>query len=195
MISSGPAGALPVELLLAAYANGLFPMAHDDGALYWHDPDPRAVFDIHLVAPDERTSRVIRQGRYSTTMDRNFGDVIRNCAAREETWIDQRIILGFEELHRAGRAHSVEVWEDTRLAGGIYGVAIGGAFFGESMFGYDNAGKVAFHALVRHLRVKGFSLFDTQYINDFTARLGAREIPQVEFKRELNNAIALPVSF
>lgn len=186
---------LPVELLLSAYREGIFPMAQEDGELHWHCPDPRAVFDLVDLVPDRTTARVLRSGKFSTTIDRAFEQVITACADRENTWLDQRLIRSYVELHRAGHAHSVEVWRGDELAGGLYGAAIGAAFFGESMFGMANAGKVAFYTLAAHLREHGFALFDTQYANEFTASLGAKEIPRSEFMKTLETAIKMPANF
>ena len=187
---------IPPEILVKAYRKGLFPMCHEDGELYWHDPDPRAVFTLDTLEPDRSTARIIRSGRFTITRDKAFAEVIAACADREGTWIDERIKASYVALHRAGHAHSMEAWQDKELVGGIYGVAVGGAFFGESMFTRaSNAGKVAFHALVAHLRERGFVLFDSQYINDFTAQLGAVEHPRERFKRDLKAALRLPVTF
>ena len=187
---------IPPEILVKAYRKGLFPMCHEDGELYWHDPDPRAVFPLDTLDPDRRTARIIRSGRFTITRDSAFAEVIAACAEREDTWIDERIKASYVALHLAGHAHSMEAWEGQELVGGIYGVAVGGAFFGESMFSRaSNAGKVAFHALVAHLRVRGFVLFDSQYINDFTAQLGAVEHPRERFKQDLKAALKLPVAF
>jgi leucyl/phenylalanyl-tRNA--protein transferase len=187
---------IPPEILVKAYRKGLFPMCHEDGELYWHDPDPRAVFTLDTLEPDRRTARIIRSGRFTITRDKAFAEVIAACADREGTWIDERIKASYVALHRAGHAHSMEAWQDKELVGGIYGVAVGGAFFGESMFTRaSNAGKVAFHALVAHLRERGFVLFDSQYINDFTAQLGAVEHPRERFKQDLKAALRLPVTF
>jgi leucyl/phenylalanyl-tRNA--protein transferase len=187
---------IPPEILVKAYRKGLFPMCHEDGELYWHDPDPRAVFTLDTLEPDRRTARIIRSGRFTITRDKAFAEVIAACAEREDTWIDERIKASYVALHRAGHAHSMEAWQDQELVGGIYGVAVGGAFFGESMFTRaSNSGKVAFHALVAHLRERGFVLFDSQYINDFTAQLGAVEHPRERFRQDLKAALRLPVTF
>ncbi|MBK8497597.1 MAG: leucyl/phenylalanyl-tRNA--protein transferase [Flavobacteriales bacterium] len=186
---------IPAEELLAAYRHGRFPMAHDDGELHWHDPDPRAIFDLNTLWPDERTDRLMRSGRFVIHTDADFDEVVRRCADRDETWIDARIKASYQELHRLGHAHSAEVCEQGTLVGGIYGVAIGGAFFGESMFGVNNAGKLAFYALAARLQRQGFMLFDTQYINPFTQQLGAFEVPKAQFLKILAAAIDLPVRF
>lgn len=187
---------IPVNELLALYASGRFPMAHEDGQIHAHEPDPRAVFPLDRLVPDARLRRLVRSGRFSMTMDKAFPAVINACADRPDTWIDPCIMTSYVDLHHAGHAHSVETWECGRLVGGIYGVALGGAFFGESMFSrVSNAGKVAFHTLVEHLQERGFQLFDTQYINPFTRQLGAVEIPKARFLLALRHALASPVRF
>jgi len=184
------------ELLLRAYTQGWFPMVHDDGQHYWHDPDPRAVFDLHALRPDRTTRRLWRSGRFRCTVDSAFTDVVRGCAApapgREGTWISDEMIAAYSALHAEGHALSVETWADQRLVGGIYGVRLGAAFFGESMFSRaSGASRMAFHHLVRLLQTSGFTLFDTQYVNAHTALLGAVEIPRHEFRRRLSAALSL----
>lgn len=187
---------IPVDVLIDAYSSGRFPMCHDDGELYWHDPDPRAVFPLAQIRPNERLQRVIRSDRFTITCDAAFTEVIRGCADREETWIDARIMASFQALHTAGYAHSIEVWRGEELVGGIYGLALQGAFFGESMFSREsNAGKVAFYELARRLTERGYVLFDSQYINPFTAQLGAVEIPKRLFRVHLAEAMALDMKF
>lgn len=187
---------IPIDQLLAAYSKGHFPMCHEDGQLYWHDPDPRAVFPLDRIRPNARAQRTFRASGFSITRDRCFEAVMRACANREETWIDERIIASFVALHKAGHAHSVECWVGEELAGGIYGVSLCGAFFGESMFSYRaNAGKAAFFALAAHLQQRGHVLFDSQYINPFTAQLGAVEISRALFRDRLQAALALDVRF
>ncbi len=185
-----PVPVIPAEVLLEQYAHGRFPMCHEDGEIHWHDPDPRAVFPLAELRPDAVSARQVRSGRYHCTLDRAFEDVIRACADRSETWLDERLIRSYIPLHAAGHAHSVECWEGDRLAGGIYGISIGSAFFGESMFGRQNAGRIAFHHLASRLQWAGYTLFDTQYINPFTASLGALEIPRSEFRRIHARALA-----
>lgn len=187
---------IPVDVLLEAYSEGRFPMCHEDGNLYWHDPDPRALFQLQALEPDERTRRALRSKRFSYSKDRAFNAVVERCGDREETWLDHRLIATYQALHTAGYAHSVEIWENELLVGGIYGVALGGAFFAESMFNrVPNAGKLAFYSLVHHLKQQGYTLFDTQYINEFTAQLGAVEVPRVEFRRSLAQALPSNVKF
>lgn len=187
---------LPVEVLLGAYRQGLFPMCHEDGELYWHDPDPRAIFHLDRVRPDNKSRSLMRRERFRVTIDTAFEPVVRACADRPTTWIDERLIHSYVDLHAAGHAHSVECWDGDTLVGGLYGLAIGSAFFGESMFSrLDNAGKVAFHHLVGHLCQRGFELFDTQYINAFTRELGAVEVPRAHYRAMLATAIGSPVRF
>ncbi|MCB0765920.1 MAG: leucyl/phenylalanyl-tRNA--protein transferase, partial [Flavobacteriales bacterium] len=133
---------------------------------------------------------------FTTTIDEAFEAVIRACADRRETWIDERLITSYVALHASGYAHSVETWAKGELVGGIYGVSLRGAFFGESMFSRrTNAGKAAFFALVAHLQEQGHVLFDTQYLNDFTQQLGAIEIPRERFRERLDAALDVDVRF
>lgn len=179
-----------------AYRLGRFPMVHDDGELYWHDPDQRAVFLLDRTRPNARLRSYIRTHGYHCTMDRCFERVMRACAERESTWINEDMIAAYTALHRSGNARSVETWQAGRLIGGIYGVSIGAAFFGESMFSHaDNASKAAFHHLAEHLREQGFILFDSQYINDHTRSLGAIEIPRDAFRSLLALAVESPDLF
>jgi leucyl/phenylalanyl-tRNA--protein transferase len=188
---------LTPELLLTAYSRGVFPMAHEDGAVYWHDPDPRALFPLEQIAPNPRALRAFRKAGFTYTHDQCFEDVMQACATeRDSTWITEEMIAAYAGLHTAGLAHSVEVWQRGALVGGIYGVSIGGAFFGESMFSrVSNASKAAFHELAQHLKKLGFTVFDSQYINDHTRSLGAVEIPRHEFRKALRGAIDLKVHF
>lgn len=173
---------------MAAYRAGIFPMVGHSGSIEWHRPEPRAIFDLDRIpAPDRPTRRLLE--RATVTMDTAFEEVMRRCAARDETWIDERMIAAYTQLHREGHARSLEVRLNHELVGGIYGVSLGAAFFGESLFGTNNAGKAAFHALVMRLRAGGFLLFDTQYINDFTRSLGAFEIDAWAFDHRLRQAL------
>ncbi|MFZ1693809.1 MAG: leucyl/phenylalanyl-tRNA--protein transferase [Flavobacteriales bacterium] len=188
MKSPASAPALTPELLLAAYSKGIFPMVGEGGAIEWHQPDPRAVFELERISPPDRpTRRLLEQA--AVTVDTAFEEVMRRCADREETWIDDHMVAAYTQLHRQGHAHSVELRLNGELIGGIYGVAIGAAFFGESLFGTNNAGKAAFFALVARLRNNGFMLFDTQYMNDFTRALGAVEITAADFDQRLRRAL------
>lgn len=171
-------------------------MVHEDGELYWHDPDPRAVFPLDRLRPNARLRTFIRSHGYRFTVDACFADVMRACADRESTWISESMVAAYVELHRSGHAHSVETWQENTLVGGIYGVSIGAAFFGESMFSRaSNASKAAFHHLAGHLRDRGFILFDSQYINDHTRSLGAIGSPRESFRSLLALAVESPDLF
>lgn len=182
---------LKPDILVAAYASGIFPMADRDGTIAWYRPDPRAVipFDGLKISRSLRTAA--RRHGFTTHVNRAFEQVIRACAERPEgTWISSDIIEAYCELHRLGLAHSVETWQSDRLVGGLYGVALGGAFFGESMFHrVTDASKVALVALVERLRDRGFTLLDTQFMTPHLRSLGAIEIPRREYERRLRHAL------
>lgn len=190
-------GDLSPHRLLQAYRQGIFPWYDDSYPICWWSPDPRAIFDIHNFHVSRRLRRTLRSGRFTVTINRAFGGVIRGCADREEgTWITRDMIAAYERLHRLGHAHSVEAWHGHELAGGIYGVALGGFFAGESMFyRCTDASKVALTGLVAQLCARGFVLFDTQMVTAHTDRLGALEIPRVEYLARLREALAVPVTF
>ncbi|MCB0794529.1 MAG: leucyl/phenylalanyl-tRNA--protein transferase [Flavobacteriales bacterium] len=178
------------RLLLAAYSQGLFPMAEEDGSIHWYDPPIRAVVPLDQVRTSQRTLRYMRNTPFRCTMDECFTGVMEACADRESTWISEEMVEAYSALHRDGHAHSVEVWHRGCLVGGLYGVRIGGVFFGESMFSrMPNASKVAFHTAVEHLKVTEATLFDVQIINAHTASLGAVEIDRASFLHLLFNAI------
>jgi len=185
------------EHVLKAYTLGLFPMADRSGRIGWYSPDPRCVFQLdHFYVP--RTLRkTIRRGVFELRVNTAFAEVIRACADRPEgTWISPRIIALYTRLHEMGFAHSVESWKEGRLAGGLYGVAIGGAFFGESMFHRaTDASKVALVHLVERLRQRGYTLLDTQWSTPHLARFGAVEIPREEYLRRLHAALRLNCCF
>ena len=191
-------GDLRPERLLHAYRSGIFPWYDEDGPICWWSPDPRAIFELDGLHISRRLRRTVRSGRFQTTINRDFAGVIRGCAqVRDDgTWITTDMIAAYERLHQLGHAHSVEVWHGEQLAGGVYGVAIGGFFAGESMFHrVRDASKVALAHLVGRLRQCGFQLFDIQFLTDHTARLGAIEIPRAEYLRRLERALACAVSF
>lgn len=188
--------ALTPELVLAAYARGLFPMAEtrDDPQLYWVSPELRGIIPLDSFHVPRRLARTIRSGRFAVTSDRAFADVMRACAApapgREESWINDEIIRLYTALAASGHAHSVECWRAGELVGGLYGVRLGGAFFGESMFSRTpDASKVALAALVDNLNRGGFSLLDTQFITTHLARFGAVEIPRERYLTLLERAL------
>ena len=193
---------IPSELLVSAYTSGWFPMAVDDGEIHWYSPDPRGIIPLESFHVPSRLGRVIRAGAFQIELNRAFDAVIRACAETDRrdddpgTWIDREIIDSYVELHRLGFAHSVEAWQDGRLVGGLYGVALGGAFFGESMFHSKTDGsKVALAALVEHLRARGFLLLDIQWVTPHLEQFGAVEIPRPTYLEMLEEAIALEVAF
>jgi len=188
------------ELMLRAYSAGLFPMAEgrENKKLHWLDPALRGILPLdHGFHLPRRLRRTVLSGRFTITADQDFPGVIAGCAApapgRADTWINAEIEALFTALHRMGSAHSIEVWQDGALVGGLYGVRIGGAFFGESMFSRTtDASKVALVALVARLRLGGFTLLDTQFLTTHLARFGAVEIPKAEYKRLLAAALDVP---
>jgi leucyl/phenylalanyl-tRNA--protein transferase len=190
-------GDLSPARLLEAYSRGIFPWYDDTTPVMWWSPDPRAVFELDRIHVPRRLRRTIRGGRFRTTINRDFAAVIRACSHREEgTWLTPEMIEAYQRLHRLGFAHSVEAWCGATLGGGIYGVAVGGLFAGESMFTRVRDGsKVALVALAERLRERGFALFDTQFVTDHTRRLGAVEIPRKEYLRRLREALARKVVF
>lgn len=188
--------ALSADLVVAAYRRGYFPMADGRGEVGWYLPERRAVLlpgDAHI---SHSLARLLRQGRYEVAIDRDFSAVVRACASREETWISDEIKRVYTDLHYQGFAHSVEAYDAGILAGGLYGVAIGGAFFGESMFHRaTDASKVAFAALCRRLDERGFLLHDAQFMTPHLATLGAREIPKNVYLRLLHIAVQAGCQF
>ena len=175
--------------VLAAYARGEFPMGGHN-VITWHRPRTRAILPLNGFHVSRSLARVLRQGKFTVTVNRDFEGVMRGCASREETWIDDRVLRTYGELHRAGRAHSLEVWIDGALAGGVYGVQIGGAFFAESKFHrVRDMSKVALAHLAFHLRDRGFSLLEVQYLTPHLARFGAIEISGREYAAMLKRAV------
>jgi leucyl/phenylalanyl-tRNA--protein transferase len=191
-------GDLRPERLLQAYCSGVFPWYDEGDPICWWSPDPRAIIELDGLHVSRRLARTLRSGRFRVTFDRDFGRVIRGCAGgREEgTWITADMIRAYETLYCLGHAHSVEVWQGPELAGGLYGVAIGGFFAGESMFTRRrDASKIALARLVERLRLRGFQLFDIQMLTDHTARMGAIEIPRKQYLWRLRKALACRTSF
>jgi leucyl/phenylalanyl-tRNA--protein transferase len=189
---------IPSEVLVAAYRQGVFPMALEDGEIGWFSPDPRAILPLDVFRVPARLSRVVRRGAFEVHVNRGFEAVMRACAeAREEgTWISEAIIESYVALHRLGLAHSIETWQDGRLVGGLYGVQIGGAFFGESMFHRaTDASKVALVALVERLVARRFALLDIQWTTPHLAQFGAIEIPRRAYLARLKQAVALRCDF
>ncbi len=200
-----PEADLSPEMLLSAYAQGAFPMADPEtGRVDYFTCDPRAIFEPATWQPGERLARTIRNGPFDVRVDSAFDAVVAACAIdrsdENRSWIGERIRTAFGQLHALGIAHSVEAWAGDRLAGGLYGVSLGGAFFGESMFTVRepwarDASKVAFAALMRRLARRGFTLVDSQYANPHVLALGAVEIPFDRYLERLHGAIALDVAF
>jgi leucyl/phenylalanyl-tRNA---protein transferase len=187
---------LTTELLEVCYRAGAFPMADAFGRIEFYRSDPRSVLEIEDLHVSKSLRRVIRKGTYEVRVDEDFEGVVRACADREETWINAEIIEAYVRLHHAGKAHSVEAYAEGGLAGGLYGVTLGGAFMGESMFTrMRDASKVCFVYLVERLRERGYELLDCQIHNPHLASLGAREIPEREYLRRLDHALSLPCSF
>lgn len=189
---------LTPELLLTGYATGIFPMAErrDDPELFWVDPLRRGIFPLDRFHISRSLARRIRSTRYRVTADLDFGGVVEGCADRPETWINGPIHALYLDLHRMGHAHSVEVWEDAHLVGGVYGVVLGGAFFGESMFSRrTDTSKIALAFLVERLRSGGFTLFDTQFQTPHLRSLGCIEVARGTYRRLLREALAAPADF
>jgi leucyl/phenylalanyl-tRNA--protein transferase len=162
----------------------------------WYSPDPRTVFELDRFRVPRSLRQTIRKGIFELQVDRQFENVMRGCASRRETWISEEIIRSYVRLHELGHAHSVEAWKNDKLAGGLYGVAIGGAFFGESMFSLvRDASKVALVALVERMKERGYLLLDTQYSTPHLAMFGAREISREEYLKRLEQAIVKTCSF
>ena len=185
------------QLVLDGYRVGIFPMADERGAISWYSPDPRCVFELDRFHVPHSLRQTMRHELFAIRFDTAFDEVVRACADRPEgTWISGGVAVLYRELHRRGSAHSVEAWRDGALAGGLYGVTIGGAFFGESMFHHvSEASKVALVALVERLGQRGFTLLDTQWMTPHLARFGAIEIPRDEYLRRLAAAIELECDF
>jgi leucyl/phenylalanyl-tRNA---protein transferase len=187
---------LTPELLEWCYRGGAFPMADPFGRVEFYRSDPRAILELENLRVTKSLARVIRRGVYDVRVDEDFGAVIRACADRKETWINAEIIHAYTELHRRGNAHSVEAYKDGKLVGGLYGVSLGGAFMGESMFTRArDASKVCFVYLVERLKERGFVLLDCQIQNEHLRSLGATEIPEREYLRRLRGALDLDRSF
>ena len=189
---------LSPELLLHGYSIGIFPMAEhrDDTDVFWVDPKLRGVMPLDGFHLSRSLARRMRRGGYKVTINKDFEGVVDGCADRDETWISAQIRTLYLQLHKAGRAHSLEIWQDSQLTGGIYGVALGAAFFGESMFSRrTDASKIALAYLVDHLNRAGFTLFDTQFLTDHLASLGGIEISRAEYHRQLDHATGLRANF
>lgn len=198
-------GDLAPDRLVLAYTSGIFPWFSDGEPIQWWSPDPRAVIELDGLYVSKRLARTVRSGRFRFTVDQAFERVMRGCRVRpgDGTWITDSMLSGYNRLHALGVAHSAEVWlrgdggdGAERLVGGLYGVAIGGAFFGESMFHTErDASKVCMVHLFERLKAQGYVLFDSQVISPHTQRMGAIEIPRAVYLRRLREALRLPVAF
>jgi leucyl/phenylalanyl-tRNA---protein transferase len=161
------------------------------GEIQWHSPDPRAIFDLEEFHIPRSLSLTIKKKHFEIEIDREFETVMRRCGEREETWISEGLLQSYVELHRLGLAHSVECWREEKLVGGLYGVSIAGAFFGESMFSIErNASKVALVHLVDRLKERKYELLDTQFLTPHLARFGAKEIRRTEYLMRLEKALS-----
>lgn len=184
---------LTAEQLIYGYRQGAFPM-DEDGMLYWYAPDPRAIIPLDTYKPAKSLRPILNKNTFEIRINCNFEAVMRSCATprseEDSTWISEEIIEAYTKLHLLGFAHSVEAYSENKLVGGLYGVAIGAAFFGESMFHtVSNASKVAFHYLIQILLQQGYKLLDTQFINDNVKRFGAIEIPKAMYAELLREAL------
>jgi leucyl/phenylalanyl-tRNA--protein transferase len=193
-------GKLNTQWLLDAYRQGIFPWPVFGQTLAWWSPDPRAVIEFERFHVSRRLARTLRSGRFEVSCNRDFAGVIHGCATaqdrRRATWLTPAMQVAYRRLHALGYAHSVEVWQEGKLAGGTYGVSIGGLFSAESMFHYaTDASKVALAHLVAHLRSRSYHLLDIQQLTSHTASLGATEIPRHEFLARLAVAQQQPVTF
>jgi leucyl/phenylalanyl-tRNA--protein transferase len=188
---------LSPELLLRAYAAGVFPMSEgrNDPRVFWVDPERRGILPIDGFHLSRSLRRTLLRQPFELTLNMAFEDVVRGCADRSETWINDTIFRAYFALHRMGFAHSIEAWSGDRLVGGVYGVALGRVFFGESMFSDEtDASKLALATLVAHLGQTGFELFDTQFVTDHLASLGAVEVPRAEYHHRLEAAMEGPAA-
>lgn len=184
---------IPPEVLLQAYASGYFPMADSrDGRIEWYTADPRAILPLQPFHVPRRLERALKKASFTYTTDRAFSQVVEACADRDSTWINDGIIQSYTALHLLGHAHSVEVWQEEELVGGLYGVHLGGAFFGESMFHrVDDASKAALVYLAEHLNTRGFRMLEIQMITPLTAQFGAQLVQGAEYRKLLAKAVAV----
>ena len=185
------------QFLCAAYCNGYFPMADPNtGEINWYSPDPRTIFDLNEFHIPRSLKLTLKKKEYEIHFNKKFEEVMRSCAEREETWISETIIQSYIQLHQLGFAHSVETWKDGSLAGGLYGVAIRGAFFGESMFSrMRDSSKIALVYLVQRMKERGLKLLDTQYLTPHLKKFGAREIPRSEYMKRLEESLTVTCTF
>ncbi len=187
---------IPASLLLEAYCTGIFPMAMENGEIAWFSPDPRGIIPLDGFHVPHGLRRVLKKSRFQIRLNTAFEKVIRACSERTETWISEEIVGSYINLHHLGFAHSVEAWMDEKLVGGLYGVSVHGAFFGESMFHtVTDASKVALVELVNRLNLRGYRLLDTQYVTNHLRTFGAVEITRPKYMRLLKQALALDCKF
>lgn len=189
--------ALSPQRLLSAYIAGIFPMADETGAVHWLAPDPRAIIELDQLKVSRSLRATLRHDTFDLRIDTAFEEVLLACADRPDgTWISHEIGIAYCALHDLGYAHSVEAWLDDRLVGGLYGVAIGGAFFGESMFHREtDASKAALVRLVERMRDRGMTLLDIQFLTPHLESMGAIEIPRRDYEQRLRHAVRLPATF
>lgn len=184
------------ELVLSAYSQGIFPMGHDDGLIRWYSPDPRCIFDFDSFHIPKRLMRTYRSGKFEMRVNSAWDEVLHLCASRDSTWITDDIFRVYTELHEDGFAHSVEAYYEGKLAGGLYGVSIGGAFMGESMFHtVTDASKVSLVYLVERMKARGFILLDSQYMTEHLSTFGAVLISRREYLTRLERALRLNCKF
>lgn len=187
---------LEPDLLINAYTNGIFPMGTGNGHLSWFSPNPRGVLPVQDFHVPRSVRAELRRNHFEIRINTAFVDILRACGQRKETWITRDIILSYEALHKMGSAHSIETWQNDTLVGGLYGVCIGGAFFGESMFSHTpGASKAALVWLMEHLKKKQFMLHDTQWTTPHLSMFGGREIPRDQYLLQLEAALKSTVSF
>ena len=196
----GVGGELTPEWLLDAYRHGIFPWPFNDEQLAWWSPDPRAIIEIDGLHISRRLARTLRGGQFQVSCDRAFADVIEGCATAQRrrfaTWLTPEMSAAYKQLHELGHAHSIEVWRDGQLAGGTYGIAVGGLFAAESMFyRIRDASKIALVHLLGHLKARGYELLDIQQLTPHTESLGATEIPRRAFLARLAQALDRDVTF
>ncbi len=189
---------LDPEVLLSAYSRGAFPMADRDGTIRWYTADPRGILPLDAFYIPRTLRQIVRQNRFEIRIDSAFEETMRQCALcrPDGTWINDELVAAYAGLQRLGFAHSVECWREGRMVGGLYGVSLGGAFFGESMFHREaNASKVALYHLVARLKSRGYKLLDTQATTDHLCRFGAISIPAEEYEKLLDAAVKLDCRF
>lgn len=183
--------------MLTGYRSGIFPMADEFGRMRWYSPDPRCVLEFGTFHVSRTLRQTLGQGRFEIRVNAAFDQVVQSCGARAEgTWISRELVEVYQQLHRAGHAHSVEAWTAGALAGGLYGIALGGVFVGESMFyRVRDASKIALVGLMERLRARGYVLVDCQWLTPHLASLGAVEIPRQTYLKRLRAALEMPCHF